>query len=125
MEPILILLLICIIFSLIYYIFMIEVNIQKEKEEVIEYYPEHSFLLLIDSITSIKILFISNRDVDANNFLKNVTKINVSDFSFVQKKILYDEILNLKRLLISLNRFRSIQSENIEYLLTELTKVEY
>jgi hypothetical protein len=80
--------------------------------------------LLKNNINCLKLLYIGNRDIDANINLKYLVeyfnKLKDHDqLSDEELKSLYDKFLELKNLLLSLNNYRGNQNSIIEHILNE------
>lgn len=97
----------------------------KELENKKEVYSDLNYKLLSNMILSLRSLYITNRIIEANNYLTFI-EIYIDDlknkktYSKNQIKNILNNILKLKDLLISLNNFRGYQSKVIESILTKI-----
>lgn len=97
----------------------------KELENKKEVYSDLNYKLLSNMILSLRSLYITNRIIEANNYLTFI-EIYIDDlknkktYSKNQIKNILNNVLKLKDLLISLNNFRGYQSKVIESILTKI-----
>lgn len=97
----------------------------KELENKKEVYSDLNYKLLSNMILSLRSLYITNRIIEANNYLTFI-EIYIDDlknkktYSKNQIKNILNNVLKLKDLLISLNTFRGYQSKVIESILTKI-----